>query len=115
MRFPHFMVPYLGDGMVIGLNAVVHMILSHGFAIGAFFMIAVAELVGYRSRNTLWEEFGRYAIKPVVIIISSASAVTGVGIWFTIGPLVPRASASMLRIFFWPWYIVNDRCYRAIQ
>jgi len=41
----------------------------------------------------------------VVIIITSIGAITGVGIWFITSGLVPAAIGSMLRIFFWPWFL----------
>jgi mono/diheme cytochrome c family protein len=105
MDFPLFQVPYLGNGMTIGLNAVLHVLLSHGIAIGAMFFIALAELKGYRSQDQDWENFAKLLIKPTIIIITAVGALTGVGIWFITTALAPRAIGSMLRIFFWPWFI----------
>ncbi len=105
MNFPHFQVPWLGNGMVIGLNATIHVFLSHGYAFGLVFMIALAELIGFRKRSAGWDSIAYSATIPAVVGITSVSAVTGVGIWFTIGVLAPRAAASMLRLFFWPWFI----------
>ncbi len=105
MDFPLFQVPYLGNGMTIGLNAVLHVILSHGIAIGGMLFITLAEWNGLRKSDEAWENFAKLMIKPTVIIITAVGAVTGVGIWFITTALAPRAIGSMLRIFFWPWFI----------
>lgn len=105
MDFPQFQVPIIGHGMVIGLNAITHVILSHGIAIGVVFFIVLIELIGFIRKDERYDRFGHFAVVPTTIIISSVSAITGVGIWFTIGTLAPRASSEMLRLFFWPWFI----------
>ena len=105
MNFPYFQFPGLGDGMIIGTNAVIHVIISHGVAIGLAAMVVLAEYLGYRCKRPEWERFARRAIVPTVILVTGAGAITGVGIWFTTNALVPSAIGSMLRVFFWPWFI----------
>ena len=68
-------------------------------------MIVLAEYKGYRNAAPEWEDFAKSAIKPTVIIITSIGAITGVGIWFITSGVVPAAIGSMLRVFFWPWFI----------
>lgn len=104
MEFLIFQIPYLGNGFVIGLNAVIHVILSHGIAIGLIAMITIAEYRGVKTNAVVWESFARDLLKPAIIIITGVGAVTGVGIWFTTSGLSPRGIGSMLRIFFWPWF-----------
>lgn len=103
--FPIYQVPYLGNGMTIGLNAVIHVIISHGLAIGAFTMVAYSEWMGFKHKSIHWETFAKDFIRPLIIIITGVGAVTGVGIWFTISALAPRGTGNMLRVFFWPWFI----------
>jgi hypothetical protein len=105
MPFLLFQVPYLGNGMAIGLNAVIHVIISHGVAIGFTAMIVVAEYLGVRKGWPGWEEQAARMLKPAAIIITGVGAVTGVGIWFTTSALNARGIGSMLRVFFWPWFI----------
>ncbi len=105
MEFPLFQVPYLGNGMTIALDAVLHVIISHGIAIGGVFLIALAEWNGFRKNDPQWENFAKTMIKPTIIIITAVGAITGVGIWFITTALAPRAIGSMLRIFFWPWFM----------
>jgi mono/diheme cytochrome c family protein len=105
MDFLLFQAPYLGNGMVIGVNAIVHVIISHGVAIGLMAMIFMAEYIGIRKNSETWENFAKELLKPAVIIITGVGAVTGVGIWFTTSALAPRGIGSMLRVFFWPWFV----------
>ena len=104
MEFPLFQVPYLGNGMTIGIVAVVHVLISHGLAIGAMTMVVVSEYRGFRDQDPDWVEFSRGLLLGVIIMITGVGAVTGVGIWFTTSALSPRGVGSLLRVFFWPWF-----------
>jgi hypothetical protein len=105
MQFPIFYPAYLGDGAAIGVEAVLHVIISHGVAIGFIAMIVVAESLGVRKGRPGWEGLAARMLKPAAIIITGVGSVTGVGIWFTTSALNARGIASMLRVFFWPWFI----------
>jgi mono/diheme cytochrome c family protein len=105
MNFPYFQFPVFGDPLIIELDAVLHVFISHGVAIGLVFMIALAEHIGLQRKAESWEKLAYGAIKPTVIIVTGIGAVTGVGIWFITTGLVPPAIGSMLRVFFWPWFI----------
>ncbi|HAR41650.1 MAG TPA: cytochrome C [Bdellovibrionales bacterium] len=103
MQFAIFQFPYLGNGMIIGLNAVIHVLLSHGFAIGVFAMLTLSEWLSNGSPEH--ERFNRSLLRISVIAVTAFGSITGAGIWFTIGALTPEGTASMLRVFFWPWFI----------
>jgi hypothetical protein len=105
MQFPYFQFPLFGDGLIIAIDAILHVFISHGVAIGVVAMIVLAEYIGYRDHSPEWESLAKSAIKPVVIIITSIGAITGVGIWFITSGVVPAAIGSMLRVFFWPWFL----------
>lgn len=105
MQFPYFQFPLFGDGLIIAIDAILHVFISHGIAIGMVTMIVLAEYIGYRYNAVEWEDFARTATKPVVIIITSLGAITGVGIWFITSGVVPAGIGAMLRIFFWPWFV----------
>jgi cytochrome bd-type quinol oxidase subunit 1 len=105
MQFPYFQFPLFGDGLIIAIDAILHVFISHGIAIGMITMIVLAEYIGYRRNSADWEDFAYTATKPLIIIITGIGAVTGVGIWFITSGLVPAGIGSMLRVFFWPWFI----------
>lgn len=104
MEFPLFQVPYLGNGMTIGIVAVVHVLISHGLAIGAMTMVVLSEYRGLRDQDPDWERFSRGLLLAVIIIVTGVGAVTGVGIWVTTSALSPRGIGSLLRVFYWPWF-----------
>ncbi len=105
MEFPIYEVPYLGNGMTIALDAVLHVFISHGLAIGAISLIVISEYLGFRKASKDWENFAKNFLKVTIIVITGIGAVTGVGIWFITSALAPTGIGSMLRIFFWPWFI----------
>ena len=105
MQFPIFQVPYLGNGMTIALDAVLHVIISHGLAIGAITLIVISEYFGFRKSSREWENFAKDFLKFTIIVITGVGAVTGVGIWFVTSALSPEGIGSLLRVFFWPWFI----------
>jgi hypothetical protein len=104
MEFPWFQMAYIGDGITIGFNAVVHVLISHGIAIGLVALIGLTALVGVRREEKHWEDLAHGMLLPSVVLVTGIGAVTGVGIWFSTSALVPAGIGSMLRIFFWPWF-----------
>lgn len=105
MQFPIFQVPYLGNGMTIALDAVLHVIISHGLAIGAISMVVASEYLGQRRNSRDWEAFAKDFLRILVFLTTSIGAMTGVGIWLITSALAPRGIGSLLRVFFWPWFI----------
>ncbi len=105
MEFPIFQVPYLGNGMTIALDAVLHVVVSHGLAIGAVSMVVVSEYLGHRRASRDWECFAKDFLRVIIFLTTSVGAMTGVGIWLITSALAPRGIGSLLRVFFWPWFI----------
>ena len=107
MPFPPFHAPWLGTGMVIGANATLHVVVSHGVAIGVIALLILGEVLRPtfpRAAATALGEMLHRTLRGATIAVTVVGAVTGAGIWFTTGALAPRGVASMLRVFFWPWF-----------
>lgn len=102
MQFPIYEISYLGNGMTIALDAVLHVIISHGLAIGAITLIVISEYIGFKRSSIDWENFAKEFLKFTIILTTGIGAVTGVGIWFITSALAPNGIGSTLRIFFWP-------------
>lgn len=105
MFLPILHIPGLGDGMTIALDAVLHVFISHGMAIGMVTMIVLFQTLAWRGRGEFWAQLGHRLLIITVIIITAVGAVTGVGIWFITGGLAPEGIGSLIHLFFWPWFI----------
>jgi mono/diheme cytochrome c family protein len=105
MPFPPFSSPILGTGMTIGLNAIIHVLLSHGIAIGVVGLIVLIDWYARRKGLEGWDRFSRRLIRFSAIMITTAGTITGVGIWFITSVLAPRGIGLMLRIFYGPWLL----------
>lgn len=106
--FPPFRAWILGAGTVIGTNAVIHLIMAQGVALGFLGLLGMTDYWAWRHGRgspEAWAKLLKRYLTFGTVVSSIGGAVTGAGIWFTIGTLAPRATASMLRIFFWPWFI----------
>ena len=69
MQFPYFQFPFFGDGMIIAFDAILHVFISHGLAIGTVTMIILAEYIGYRRNDPKWESFAKSAINAFKTLI----------------------------------------------
>jgi len=105
MLLPSFYTPFFGDGFTIAVVAITHVILSHGFAIGMMTLVVLCEYLAVRRKDTDLLHVSKRMLKISVIIITAVGAVTGAGIWFTVSAIAPEGTGSLLRVFFWPWFI----------
>lgn len=105
MPFPLYHAGLFGDGMVIGGNAVLHVVISHGVAIGMFTVLLLLDHLAPRPLPDDWRALLHRLLRVTTVLATVAGAVTGAGIWFTTATLAPRAVASMLRVFYWPWFV----------
>ncbi len=105
MTFPILHIPFWGDGMAIALDAVLHVLISHGLAIGLVTMAVLLQTLTALGRGAFWAQAGRSLLGPTVVVTTSVGAVTGVGIWFITGALAPEGIGSLIHLFFWPWFI----------
>ena len=83
MQLEPFYVPYAGNGMVIGLNAVIHVVISHGLAIGGMAMLGLGLRSASHGANPVWNAFLKNMVTFLTIMLTGFGAVTGAGIWFT--------------------------------
>ncbi|WP_054950626.1 c-type cytochrome [Numidum massiliense] len=105
MNFPVVEFPWLGNGTVIAIVAIIHVIISHGVAIGATTLMVSLEYVGIKKNNDGLLAVARKFSKWILILTTTVGAVTGVGIWFTTTVIQPDSIGSLLRIFFWAWFV----------
>ncbi|QTH45476.1 c-type cytochrome [Cohnella sp. LGH] len=104
MNFPTIDFGWLGNGNLIGMMAVLHVMINHAVAIGGCVLMVSIEYRAHKDNNPALERYARTLSKWIMIITTTAGAMTGVGIWFTTTVILPDAIGSLLRIFHWAWF-----------
>ena len=103
MNYPLWQIGFPG-GLLIALVAVVHVFISH-FAVGGGAYLVLLESKANRNHDAALREYVRRHAKFFALVTLVAGAVTGVGIWFTIGLVSPDATSSLIHTFVWGWAI----------
>lgn len=94
----------IGAPLLIAVVAIIHVFISH-FAIGGGLFLVVSEHLAYRKNDKHFLNYLKTHSKFFALVTLVAGALTGVGIWFTIGLVSPAATSSLIRIFVWGWAI----------
>lgn len=104
MNYPFWDVPIIGNGWVIGMIAIFHVLISH-FAVGGGFYLPLAEAKAQRENREDWMRVLRGHAKFFLILTGVFGAVSGVGIWFAIGLANPEATSTLIHNFVFGWAI----------
>ena len=104
MNYPIWEVPLIGGGLVIAGVAIVHVFISH-FAIGGGLFLVLTEMKGYREGDRRIIDYVRLHSRFFVLLTLVLGALTGVGIWFTIGLVQPTGTSALIHVFVWAWAI----------
>lgn len=102
MHYPWWYVPVLTSPMLIAVISVLHVLVSH-YAVGGGLFLAVEVGHAYRTHDRNYLEYlhrhGRFFILLTVVF----GAISGVGIWWTIGLASPLATEVLIRTFVFGW------------
>ncbi len=112
MEYPLFEVTGLGGGMLIAIVAIVHVVIAQ-FAVGAGIYMAITHTVALRRNDQLLLRYLKDHAQFVVLLSFVLGALTGVGIWVTIGLVSPAATSRLIHNFVWGWAI--EWCFFAIE
>ncbi len=102
MNYPVWDVP--APGLLIAAIAILHVFVSH-FAVGGGLFLVVAERKARRADDAALLAFVRRLSRGFVLLTLVFGALTGVGIWFTIGLVQPQATSALVTTFVWVWAI----------
>lgn len=105
MNFPTIDFGWLGNGNLIGMMAVLHVMINHAVAIGGCILVVSIEHKAHKDNNLRLDAYARSLTKWILIITTTVGAMTGVGIWFTTTVILPEAIGALLRIFHWAWFV----------
>jgi len=102
MNYPVWEIPYLGGASLIALIATAHVVLAH-LAVGGSLFLVLMERKAIRERDPRILAYLRQHARLFFFITLVPGALTGVGIWFSIGLVSPWATSSLIHIFVWAW------------
>jgi cytochrome bd ubiquinol oxidase subunit I len=94
----------VGGGVLIGVVAILHVVVSH-FAVGGGIVLAVIETLSVRRGDPSLRELANRGSKILILVSTVFGAISGVGIWFTIGLVQPAATSALIHLFVWAWAI----------
>jgi mono/diheme cytochrome c family protein len=102
MNYPVWDIP--GSGLLIAFIAIVHVFVSH-FAVGGGLFLVLTERKARRERDDALLDYVRRHSQFFILLTLVFGAITGVGIWFTIGLVHPQATSTLINVFVWAWAI----------
>ncbi|MFC1557117.1 c-type cytochrome [candidate division KSB1 bacterium] len=103
MNFPVWELE-MGGGLLIAIVAVFHVYISH-FAIGGGFFLVITEHAAYKNDDQGLIKYLKMHSRFFALVTLVLGALSGVGIWFTIGLVSPAATSALIRTFVWAWAI----------
>jgi cytochrome d ubiquinol oxidase subunit I len=104
MHYPWWYVPLLTSPMLIALIAVLHIYVAM-YAVGGGLFLAVETSYAYRTHNQPYLAYLRRHAGFFILLTVVLGAITGVGIWWTIGLASPLATEHLIHIFVFAWAI----------
>ena len=102
MHYPWWYVPYLTAPMLIAVVSVVHVLVSH-YAVGGGLFLAVEVGHAYRTGDRDYLDYLHRHARFFVLLTVVFGAITGVGIWWTIGLSSPLATRLLIKTFVFGW------------
>ncbi len=104
MHYPWWYVPGLTSPMLIAIIAVLHVIVSH-YAVGGGIILARENAFALKTSDSDYRKYWKKHLKFFVLLTVVYGAITGVGIWWTIGLASPLATEVLIRTFVFGWAI----------
>lgn len=92
----------MGGGVLISLVAITHVWVSH-FAIGGGLAIALVESLGVRRNDPSLRNLAKRSSLMLILVSTVFGAISGVGIWVTIGLVQPAATSALIHNYVWGW------------
>ena len=103
MNYPVWDVAF-GAGLLIALVAILHVFVSHFAVGGGLFLVLTERRARHQNDAALLGWLKKYT-KFFVLVTVVFGAISGVGIWFTIGLISPTATSNLIHAYVWGWAI----------
>lgn len=102
MHYPWWYVPFLTAPMLIAAVSTVHVFVSM-YAVGGGLFLAVETRSAYRANHDRYLAYLHDHARFFILLTVVFGAITGVGIWWTIGLASPLATEALIHIFVFGW------------
>ncbi|MHC4179092.1 MAG: cytochrome ubiquinol oxidase subunit I, partial [Planctomycetota bacterium] len=102
MHYPWWHVPHLPASMLIAAISVVHVLVAH-YAVGGGLFLAVETGYAYRRQDDQYLGYLKRHARFFILLTVVFGAITGVGVWWTIGLASPLATEVLIRTFVFGW------------
>jgi hypothetical protein len=102
MNYPIWDIP--AAGLLIAAIAILHVFISH-FAVGGGLLLVWLETRARRTGDAAMLDYARRHTRFFVLLTLVLGALTGVGIWVTIGLIHPQGTSTLIQAFVWGWAI----------
>ena len=102
MHYPWWYVPFLTSPMLIAAIATIHIFVAM-YAVGGGLFLAVEAHYAHRNQNRPYLAYLRDHAWFFILLTVVFGAITGVGIWWTIGLASPLATEALIHIFVFGW------------
>lgn len=103
--YPIFEMPVIGQRMLMAINAIIHVYVSHGGAVGGSVVLALLAIWAHKRGDLAAYKMTFKVLMVFFIISTSVGALTGIGMWIHANILSPNAIGGLIRVFFWKWFI----------
>lgn len=104
MHYPWWHVPFLTAPLLIAAVAVLHVLVAH-YAVGGGLFLAVEARFAYRTGHRAYLGYLKQHAWFFILVTVVYGAITGVGIWWTIGLASPLATSVLIQVFVFGWAI----------
>jgi mono/diheme cytochrome c family protein len=102
LNYPIWDIP--ASGLLIAGVAIIHVFISH-FAIGGGLFLVLFERRARLEGDFPLLQYVQHHSRFFLLLTLVMGAVTGVGIWFTVGLVHPQATSTLIQVFVWAWAI----------
>lgn len=103
MNYPVWDLPF-AHGLLIAIVATLHVYVAHFAVGGGLYLVVVEHLARRRNDEALLGILQRHS-RFFLLLTLVFGAMSGVGIWFTIGLINPAGTSALIRAFVWGWAI----------
>lgn len=103
--YPIFDMPMLGHRLLFAFDAILHVFISHGAAVGGSIILVLAQRQAIKNNDQKFDELAYKILFTFFILATAVGALTGIGIWIHVNIINPAAIGALLRVFFWKWFV----------